>query len=436
MCYDAARRVSMIFQGEETMEYWSFSDRTGYRWDATGSEYHRGHAAAYKALVHARRNLKGGTQGLKGSNSRTPTTPTTPTRSSPTSAGTRTATTWAVVANFGITPWTNHNYSIQFPSAGTWYAHFNSDQTNYYGDFNNIGPASVVAAGSPPAANADMGRYSALIFSKTPPAASGAAAAGPENYGCDQPVSFSYDPAGGPLAGRRRSACSSATTAGRTRLHQHGGRALTYDTNAVVCAPIPISRAGNSCPNYAFTDGQRRRGTTTSPRTGTGPWVAIPPATSRRRSPPAVPKSPSPTRRRTDRWRRPRRSLPTPARTTGNDRRSGRPPDRARQRGPPTYSLRDPAYALNACFNDGQGGGTPITTTTGTHVQDCHTNTGNAWPDPAQPYGCDPITVHYAPAAGRWPAPPTPTCSSAATAGGEVATKAMTQDLSGVCRYR
>ena len=98
-----------------------------------------------------------------------------------------------------------------------------------------------------------------------------------------------------------------------------------------------------------------------------------------------------------------------------------------------TYSLRDPAYVLNVCFNDGQGGwDTHYNNNWNVDVQDCHTNTGNVWLDPAQPYGCDPITVHYAPAAGPLAGATNVNLFIGRDSWQEVATLAMTQDLSGV----
>ena len=98
-----------------------------------------------------------------------------------------------------------------------------------------------------------------------------------------------------------------------------------------------------------------------------------------------------------------------------------------------TYSLRDPAYVLNVCFNDGQGGwDTHYNNNWNVDVQDCHTNTGNVWLDPAQPYGCDPIAIHYGPAAGPLSGATNVNLFIGRDSWQEVATVAMTQDLSGV----
>lgn len=60
------------------------------------------------------------------------------------------------------------NYPVQFPEAGTWYVHVNTDSLDYGPDYEGVGSQQVIATGSPPMANVDVGRYSALILSKVP----------------------------------------------------------------------------------------------------------------------------------------------------------------------------------------------------------------------------------------------------------------------------
>lgn len=106
-----------------------------------------------------------------------------------------------VVANFSVQTWTNQDYVIEFPSTGAWYSRFNGDSTNYSADFGNIGPVQVTATGSPARAAVNMGMYSLQIFSKTPPPQAGQLTVNPpEPNGCI-PVTFTYVPGGGPLAG-------------------------------------------------------------------------------------------------------------------------------------------------------------------------------------------------------------------------------------------
>jgi hypothetical protein len=80
-----------------------------------------------------------------------------------------------VVANFSpCTTWTNGSYLVEFPSAGTWYSHFNGDSTNFMRPTTaTSASAQVVASGSPPKAPVNMGMYSLQIFSKTAPPQAG-----------------------------------------------------------------------------------------------------------------------------------------------------------------------------------------------------------------------------------------------------------------------
>ena len=397
--YMTSPGIPMIFQGEEMAESWSFSDRTGYRWDATGAEQHRGHIAAYKDLVHARRNLKGGTQGLKGSHCDV----THVDNNNKVIAYKR----WdaggddvVVVANFGITAWTNNNYSIEFPSAGTWHAHFNSDRTDYYSDFDRIGAATVTAAGSPPTANVNMGRYSALIFSKTAPATSGTAHASPCNSGCDAPVTFHYDAAGGPLSG----AAQVRVLVGHDGWQNAVYTNMTRDplnSNEWTCAYSGFP-GGTRGLNYVFTDGGSLWDNNFSKD-----WYVAVACHSTVRFTPAQPTGCTDV---TVRYEAADGPLMTATQVyahigqnnwewTGN-------PDMAMTRVEEgiwtcTFGLRDPAYNLNVCFNDGAGGwDTHFSGNWNVEVQNCHTNTGNAWIDPAQPYGCDPFTIYFEPSTG------------------------------------
>jgi hypothetical protein len=73
-----------------------------------------------------------------------------------------------VIANFGNTNYPVYN--LNFPSAGNWYVHFNSDSTNYSSDFGNNGSYVVTASGNPAMGSIAIGAYSALILSPTPEA--------------------------------------------------------------------------------------------------------------------------------------------------------------------------------------------------------------------------------------------------------------------------
>ncbi len=195
-----ASGVPMIFQGQEMNEDWTFSSSTALRWSLTNTW--SGMVRAYTDLVHARRNLRGGTQGLKGTgvNVQHKDDVNKVISYIRWDAGGG-ADDVVVVANFSVQTWTNNSYLIEFPSAGTWYSRFNGDSTNYASDYGNIGSAQVVASGSPPKAAVNMGMYSLQIFSKTAPPQAGQLTLNPaEPSGC-VPVTLTYVPGGGPLAG-------------------------------------------------------------------------------------------------------------------------------------------------------------------------------------------------------------------------------------------
>ena len=195
--------MPMIFQGEEMLENWTFSDRTGFRWDVIGMDGHSHHLKAYTDLIHARRNLKGVTPGLTGTGCHVHHVDD----SNKVIAYKR----WksggddtVVVMNFSATAFTNNDYYIEFPNAGTWYVHFNSDAMEYGTDFNNIGPSQVTASGGTPTAAINMGKYSALILSQTPLSVSSGTSWLSDEYGvgCGGEITIYYDTTGGPLEGQ------------------------------------------------------------------------------------------------------------------------------------------------------------------------------------------------------------------------------------------
>ena len=160
--------IPMIFQGQEMNETRGFHDDIPMNWDLANT--FSGILRAYTDLIHLRRNLRGTTSGLLGTgvfihhidnNNKV-------------IAFTR----WnqggqnddvVVVANFSSLDFDQNDYVIHFPTAGTWYRHFNSDAKSYSADFGNLGPAQIEATGDSPAATVSMGKYSLQIFSKQPP---------------------------------------------------------------------------------------------------------------------------------------------------------------------------------------------------------------------------------------------------------------------------
>ena len=195
--------IPMIFQGQEMHETQAFHDDTGLRWDRATT--HAGIVDAYTDLIHARRNLRGGTQGLKGTGVNVHHIDNTNKVIAYVrwDAGGQTDDV-VVVANFSNTTWNSNNYSIPFPSTGTWYSHFNSDARIYQSDFGDVGPTEVTASGASPSAPVNMGPYSLQIFSKqptaTPPTAASVNFDPAAPVGC-VPVTITYDATGRVLDG-------------------------------------------------------------------------------------------------------------------------------------------------------------------------------------------------------------------------------------------
>jgi 1,4-alpha-glucan branching enzyme len=159
--------IPMIFQGQEMLESNAFDSALAVDWTKTNT--YNDIVQFYRDLIGVRRDLKGYTPGLKGNecsvvnvdnvnkvvafnrwNSAAPNEEA------------------VVIANFG--GGALNNYALNFPLAGNWYVHLNSDSTNYGPDYGNIGSSVVAASGNPPTANLTVGPYSALVLSQTPDA--------------------------------------------------------------------------------------------------------------------------------------------------------------------------------------------------------------------------------------------------------------------------
>ena len=161
--------IPMIFQGQEMHETQSFQDETPLRWDRTNT--HAGIVQAYTDLIHLRRNLGGTTPGLQGAgvgvhqidNQNKVVAYVRWDRGGQ-------ADDVVAVANFSAVDFDRGDYVVRFPSAGTWYRRFNGDSKAYGPDFGDLGADQVEAAGEPPSAPVDMGKYSLQIFSKEAPA--------------------------------------------------------------------------------------------------------------------------------------------------------------------------------------------------------------------------------------------------------------------------
>jgi 1,4-alpha-glucan branching enzyme len=159
--------VPMLFQGQEMLEDQPFNSSLLVDWTKTNT-YSR-IVQFYRDLIGARRNLKGYTAGLEGNQCSVLQMDNV----NKLVAFHRWKSAYpiqdaVVVANF--TSNLRSSYAVNFPFAGTWYAHLNSDSTIYSSDYSNSGSSVVTASGSPVRANVTIGPYSALVFSPTPDA--------------------------------------------------------------------------------------------------------------------------------------------------------------------------------------------------------------------------------------------------------------------------
>ncbi len=157
--------IPMIFQGEEMLENQQFDSSRPVDWSKTIT--YTNIVKLYRDLISARRNLKGFTPGLEGDQCailwEDNTSKLVAFHRWNSSAPSQDA---VVIANFANVNYAS--YPLNFPSAGTWYVHFNTDSTNYGSDFGNNGSKVVTATGSPATANVAIGPYSALILSQSP----------------------------------------------------------------------------------------------------------------------------------------------------------------------------------------------------------------------------------------------------------------------------
>ncbi len=240
--------IPMIFQGQEMNDDWTFSAETALRWSLTNQN--AGIVRAYTDLINVRRNKFGGTQGLKGLGVNV--------YGRDNAGKVMTMVRWdagggsddvVVVMNLSATKRTANNYEITFPSAGTWYVHYNSDSSSYGADFENIGPTQVTASGSPAKAAVNMGMYATLVFSKTPPPSTGGVTVNPPAPNGCVPVEISYTQAGGPLA----SATNIVLTIGYNGFQFPEDRIMTNQAGTwKTTYPIPV---GAGAINFVFHNG-------------------------------------------------------------------------------------------------------------------------------------------------------------------------------------
>lgn len=165
----------MILQGFEMHDTEDFSDHRPIPW-ARAQNTHSGIVKANAHLIRLRRNAKGFTPGLKGTelrvlhsdNSAQVLAYSRKQRSAPRDRST------VVVINFSGKP--RQGYGVRFPSSGAWFCHFNSGLSAYAKDFDNLGSRPGEGFGLPAGQTTlplDLSRYSLQIFSKSrPPGAS------------------------------------------------------------------------------------------------------------------------------------------------------------------------------------------------------------------------------------------------------------------------
>lgn len=163
--------MPMFLQGLEMHDVDDFSDHTPIRWGLVKTTY-PGIVKAHSDLIQLRRNAKGYTPGLQGTdikinhvdNKKKVIAYNRKVKNLTRDNGT------FVVLNFSDEPL--NDYNLRFPSPGTWYCHFNSGSAIYSKDFDNLGPKpgdGIALAGNQTVAPLKLSRRSMLIFSQSAP---------------------------------------------------------------------------------------------------------------------------------------------------------------------------------------------------------------------------------------------------------------------------
>ncbi len=160
--------IPMIFQGQEFLEWGSWSDQTPLDW--TKRERFSGIWDLYQSLIRLRRNWFNNTRGLRGQHINVHHVNNNDKliafhRWENGGAGDDVI----VVANFADRSY--DSYNIGFPRPGTWYVRFNSDWTGYSPDFgNHLGYDTTAVGGSKDGmsfnGNIGIGPYTLLILSQ------------------------------------------------------------------------------------------------------------------------------------------------------------------------------------------------------------------------------------------------------------------------------
>ena len=159
--------IPMIFQGQEFLEWTTWSDKQPLDWTKAGT--FSGIRDLYRDLIRIRRNGYGNTRGLCGEHVNVFHVNE--------EAKVVAFHRWdiggpgddvVVVANFSTLPFAS--YDVGFPRAGTWYLRFNSDWAAYAADFGNVGYDTTAGGGGnqgmPFDGNVGVGAYSLIVLSQ------------------------------------------------------------------------------------------------------------------------------------------------------------------------------------------------------------------------------------------------------------------------------
>jgi 1,4-alpha-glucan branching enzyme len=159
--------IPMIFQGQEFLEWVTWTDRTPLDWSR--EKRFPGILALYRDLIRLRRNWFDNTRGLRGQGINVFHVND--------EAKVIAYHRWSdggpgddvvAVANFANRPY--HSYNVGFPRAGTWHLRFDSDWRGYSSDYGNVGRTTSADEGPnhglPASGNVDLGPYSLLIYSQ------------------------------------------------------------------------------------------------------------------------------------------------------------------------------------------------------------------------------------------------------------------------------
>jgi 1,4-alpha-glucan branching enzyme len=159
--------IPMIFQGQEFLEWATWTDRTPLDWEK--EKRFSGILALYRDLIRLRRNWYDNTRGLRGQHINVFHVND--------EAKVMAYHRWAdggpgddvlVVANLANRAY--DSYNVGFPREGTWYLRFDSDWRGYSSDFGDHGYTTTAQSGSsdnmPAAGNVGLGPYSLLIYSQ------------------------------------------------------------------------------------------------------------------------------------------------------------------------------------------------------------------------------------------------------------------------------